>query len=152
MYEIIEYINEYEQEAKQFMISISVKEYGFIEFEQGFLESDYNKYKESGGNFWIVLDSNKNLIGTMALERKEKIGHLSGVYLHQEYRGKGIAQKLLEIVIDYSKQNNIEKIVLDTYERYSRAIKFYEKNNFIRLKEEEEKYYYMLDLIDGRSA
>ena len=146
MYEIIEYIKEYEDAAKQLIIDISVKEYGFEEFEQGFRKADYEKYKRSGGNFWLVIDDNKNVIGTMALEKQDDIGYLSGVYLHNEYRGKGISQELLELVIKYAKRTNIKTIILGTYEKYSRAIKFYEKNNFIRFKEDGNEYYYKLDL------
>ena len=146
MYKIVEYINEYEKDAKQLMIDISVNEYGFKQFEKCFLESDFSKYKSSGGNFWIVLDSSNKVIGTMALEKEESIGHLSGVYIHKEYRRNGIAQELLKLAINYAKKKNIENIFLDTYARLASAVKFYEKNNFVRYKEEEEKYYYKLKL------
>jgi len=146
MYEIIEYSKEYEYAAKKLIIDISVKEYGFKEFEKGFFECDYDKYKRSGGNFWIALDENKNVIGTMALEKSESIGYLSGVYVHSEYRGTGISKKLLDLVIEFSKNNNIQSIILGTYEKYSRAIKFYEKNNFKKFKVENEELFYKLDL------
>jgi len=145
MYEIIEYIEVYEQDSKKLIIDVSVKEYGFKEFEQDFLNADYNKYKKSGGNFWLVLNNN-NVIGTMALEKKDNIGYLSGVYLHKEYRGMGIADKLLKMVIEYSKKNKIDTIILGTYKKYLRAISFYEKNKFIRFKEENDEYYYKLSL------
>jgi len=144
--EIVEYVNKYEKAAKQLMVDISVNEYGFKEYEQGFMQSDYDKFQKSGGNFWIALDENKNVIGTMAMEKKENVGYLSGVYLQEKYRGMGIAQKLLEMAIEYSKKSNIEKIILDTHERFSRAIKFYEKNNFIRINENDKEYSYILDL------
>lgn len=146
MYEIINYTSDYEKDAKQLMIDISVKEYGFKEFEKCFLESDYEKYKKSGGNFWIVLNKAKKVIGTMALEKSGDIGYLSGVYIHSEYRGNGIAQKLLELSIEHAKEQNIDNILLDTYANFESAVKFYERNNFIRYKEEKEKYYYKLKL------
>lgn len=146
MFKIVEYKEEYEKKAKELMIDISVNEYGFKEYKQGFLQSDYNKFQRSEGNFWIVLDENKNVIGTMAMEKRANTGYLSGVYLHSEYRGIGIAQRLLDIAIEYSKKNNIERIILDTHEKFSRAIKFYEKNNFIRINENNKEYCYILDL------
>lgn len=145
MYKIIEYNRQYEKAAKQLMIDISVKEFGFKEFEKDFLNANYDKYKKSGGIFLIVLNKN-NVIGTMALQKEGSVGYLSGVYLNEKYRGKGIAQKLLETIIQYSRENLINKIVLNTYERYSRAIGFYEKNNFVRFEEHKDKYYYMLEL------
>lgn len=146
MYEIIEYRDNYENNSKQLMIDIAVKEYGFEEFKKCFLESDFNKFKKSGGNFWLVLDSNNKVIGTMALEKKENIGYLSGVYIHREYRRNGIAQKLLELAIEYARKARIEEILLDTYATFASAVKFYERNNFVRYKEEKEKYYYKLKL------
>lgn len=146
MYEIIEYINDYENSAKQLMIDVGVKEYGFKEFEKNFLESDYDKFKKSGGNFWIVLNEANKVIGTMALEKIENTGYLSGVYIHSEYRRNGIAQKLLQLAIEHAKEKNIDNILLDTYARFASAVKFYERNNFIRYKEEKEKYYYKLKL------
>lgn len=146
MFEIVEYDKKYEKEAKELMIDISVNEYGFKEFEEAFFKSDYDKFQKSGGNFWLVLDKNKKVIGTMALEKKGTLGCLSGVYLRKEYRGKGIAQRLLENAIIYAKDKKMEEIILGTYEKFSRAIKFYEKNKFIRVNENDDEYYYKLDL------
>ena len=146
MYEIVKYESKYEIAAKNLIIDIAVKEYGFKEFEKCFLESDYEKYQKSGGNFWVVLNKNKEVIGTMALEKNNNIGYLSGVYIHRDYRGNGIAQKLLELSMKYAKEQNIEEILLDTYSNFASAVKFYEKNNFVRYKEEKEKYYYKLKL------
>ena len=146
MYEIIEYISEYEKDAKQLMIDVGVKEFGFKEFEKAFLESDFEKFKKSGGNFWIAVNEDNNVIGTMALEKNENIGYLLGVYIRSDYRRNGIAQKLLELAIKHANKNNIDNILLDTYARFESAVKFYERNNFVRYKEEEEKYYYKLKL------
>ena len=146
MYRIIEYREEYEQEVKLFMINISVKEYGFSEFEEGFLNADHTKYNKSGGMFWIAVDEMGKVIGTMGLEKKKNTGYLSGVYVDGAYRGIGLAKQLLDLTIDYASRHGINKIILDTYERYNRAIRFYEKHKFVKFKQENEKCYYMLNV------
>ncbi|RFS19388.1 GNAT family N-acetyltransferase [Chitinophaga silvatica] len=91
-----------------------------------------NFYHGSGGGFWGAFDG-EELVGTIALIN---IGHHAGVirkmFVKKEYRGKefGIAQQLLEGLINHSREHGIEDIYLGTVDKLAAARRFYEKNQF----------------------
>jgi len=65
------------------------------------------------------------------LTRKGKsIGFIENVITDEKYRKKGIGKKLIEMAIEYGKQNNCYKIILQSgYKRKENHI-FYEKCGF----------------------
>jgi len=93
-------------------------------------------YQKDGGNFWGALHG-EELVGTIALINT---GHqacaLRKMFVKKEFRGKeyGIAQLLLETLIDFCKKNNITDIYLGTVDLLKAAHRFYEKNNFTEIK------------------
>lgn len=90
------------------------------------------KYHHSGGGFWGAF-INDELVGSIALI---SIGHHAGairkMFVKKEYRGKeyGIAQQLLEILIDYSGSINITDLYLGTVDQLKAAQRFYVRNGF----------------------
>ena len=64
------------------------------------------------------------------------------MYVHPEYRNKKIASNLMNILLDFAKQNQYKKVKLDTYKEFEAAIKFYEKIGFERKEEIDNKYIY----------
>lgn len=148
MVKIIEYNNEYRKAVSDLIVSIFVEEFGFEHYRKDCANAEYNQYKESNGNCWIALDPQNNVIGSIALERKGlEEANLKIMYVHSDYRGKGVAQELYNALYDFAVENGLKKIFLGTYERLGRAIKFYEKNGFIEYPHEtytcDDKYFYV---------
>ena len=90
--------------------------------------------KKNNNHKIFVIEDNDKIIGniTVILEQKfirgcKKVGHIEDVVIHKDYRGKGLARKLLNYVTNYCKKNNCYKIILDCSEEYKN---FYEKNGF----------------------
>ena len=90
--------------------------------------------KKNNNHKIFVIEENDKIIGniTVILEQKfirgcKKVGHIEDVVVHKDYRGKGLARKLLNFAENYCKKNNCYKIILDSSEEYK---KFYEKNGF----------------------
>ena len=90
--------------------------------------------KKNNNHKIFVIEDNNKIIGniTVILEQKiirgcKKVGHIEDVVVHRDYRGKGLARKLLNFAENYCKKNNCYKIILDCSEEYK---KFYEKNGF----------------------
>ena len=54
-------------------------------------------------------------------------------YVEKEYRGTGIAQDLLNILVEFAKEKGYKRLELDSYKEFERAISFYEKNNFVHV-------------------
>jgi len=94
----------------------------------------FNKIISNNNHKIFVIENNGVIVAniTTILEQKfirgcKCICHIEDVVVHKDYRGKGIASKLLDFVKGYSQQNNCYKIILNCSQDY---IRFYEKNGF----------------------
>lgn len=58
------------------------------------------------------------------------------MFVHKDFRGKPfeISQLLLKTLMDYAQANKFGAISLGTVQKLIGAQKFYEKNNFIKIK------------------
>ena len=82
----------------------------------------------------FIIKKNKKIVGsiTFILEKKiihdgKFVLHIEDVIVDKNYRGLGIASKLLNFSKDYARENNCYKIILDCDEKLK---VFYEKNKF----------------------
>ena len=132
--------NEYENETANLIINIQQKEFNVpITLEdQPDLFNIQNFYYASGGGFWGAFIDDE-LVGTIALIKFEK--HKAAIrkmFVKKEFRGKefSIAQKLLETLIEYCRENQIDDLYLGTITKLEAALRFYEKNNFVRIEKQ----------------
>jgi|TARA_R110002124_G_scaffold55368_1_gene156639 putative acetyltransferase len=94
-------------------------------------------YRKNGGEFWLAIDSNDDVVGSIALIN---IGNGNGVirkmFVKQAYRGKdyGIAQKLFEMLLCYCKMNAFNYLYLGTVNILAAAITFYKRNQWIEIQ------------------
>src|ERR1700744_1281949 len=92
-------------------------------------------YHRTGGGFWGVVSGGR-LVGTIGLIA---IGSHAGVirkmFVRKECRGKelGIARRLLEYLVGYCKKTGITDLYLGTHDRLQAAMRFYERNGFVRV-------------------
>lgn len=96
-------------------------------------------FQKGKGNYWIALDEER-VIGTMALlDIGENMFALRDVFVHPDYRGqeKGVSKKLLDTIFTWTKGQRIEKIYLSTTLAFLAAHRFYEKNGFVEIRQEE---------------
>jgi GNAT superfamily N-acetyltransferase len=96
-------------------------------------------YHQTGGGFWGAKHQ-EQLVGTIGLIAFDKhAGAIRKMFVRKEYRGKelGLAQSLLDTLIDYCRQNQINDIYLGTVEVLKAAHRFYERNGFTRLPKAE---------------
>ena len=95
-------------------------------------------YQHGKGNFWVA-KSEDEVVGTIALiDCGENVGTIRKMFVKKEFRGKeyGIAQKLLDILVASSRENNIRNLYLGTLERLQAAIRFYERNGFTLIEKQ----------------
>lgn len=94
-------------------------------------------YHQTGGGFWGVKHQGE-IIGTIALinMRDRQGGVIRKMFVKKEFRGKelGIAQHLLNHLINYARTNEIADLYLGTVDLLKAALRFYEKNDFIQLE------------------
>jgi len=71
------------------------------------------------------------IVGFLPL-KNPKISHkglIWGMYVKEEARGSGLAEKILEAVVDYAR-DEVEQLLLSVIEDNGRARRFYEKMGF----------------------
>lgn len=76
-----------------------------------------------------VYEDNKEIIGFIGINK----GHIEGIFVEEKYRNHGIGKEL----IAYCK-NKYNKLTLEVYKKNTKAIKFYEREQFKLIKEDIE--------------
>lgn len=129
---IREYSNDYENKVVEFLIEVAINEFGFIEWQDYFYKKDFLNVDRESENFWIAVNNQNNVIGTIGVVKDENphTAKINSLYVAKEYRRRGIASNLYEICLDFIKKNDYNIIILHTYEKFKNAIKFYEKQGF----------------------
>ncbi|MCF0131630.1 MAG: GNAT family N-acetyltransferase [Pseudobutyrivibrio sp.] len=97
-----------------------------------FLDRFSEVYIHDNNCYWVAENEDGQVIagvGIGPLNGKEGICELQKMYCLPEYRGCGIAQKLLDTALDFAKQQ-YASCYLETMQNMDRAKSFYEKNGF----------------------
>ena len=76
-----------------------------------------------------VYEDNKEIKGFIGINK----GHIEGIFVEEKYRNQGIGKEL----IAYCK-NKYDKLTLEVYKKNTKAIKFYEREQFNPIKEDIE--------------
>lgn len=109
-------------------------------------------YDATGGAFWGAW-LNDELIGTIALIAvpEHHSGAIRKMFVKKEFRGKelGLAQSLLEILIKYSRENNLKELYLGTKDILQAACRFYERNGFLQVEMEKLPSYFPRMAVDN---
>jgi len=108
----------------------------FYEFIKDILNIRKTFYN-NGGKFWVFEKNNEIIAmgGVRLLENS--IAELKNFRVNKEYRGIGLGNMLLEESEKFCKMKNISKIILDTTERFTTAIKMYETHGYVIAEEKE---------------
>ena len=82
-------------------------------------------------NHVIVAFDNKDAVACGALKEKEGYGlEVKRMFTKANYRGKGIASKVLKELENWAKELKSNQIILETGKRQVEAVKFYQKCNY----------------------
>ena len=91
-------------------------------------------------DFYYLAELNGRVVGycrwmedytNFSLMKRWKSLELKRIYILKEYHGKGVAQQLMNLVIQYAQSNQYQVLWLGVWENNHRAQKFYEKNLFV---------------------
>lgn len=137
--EIQTYSNKYQSDVINLILDIQQNEFSIaitLE-EQPDLKNISQLYQTDSGNFWVAL-SDSNAIGTIALQNLGNgIGILRKFFVNRDYRGKkfGTAVHLLKALIEWAVAHEYRENFLGTTSKYHAAHRFYEKNGFISISQ-----------------
>lgn len=100
---------------------------------------------EAGAGF-LVAQVAQTIVGYIIFWIKEGKGHIIVIAVDSKYQNMQVGSLLLEKACFIFKRNNINKVFLEVRKSNTNAIRFYKKNGFIKIDEEEDYY------DDGESA
>lgn len=149
-FEIVEYQPQYGDQVKE-IIYDALRSMNILGPDQVASEdSDLNNIEQTykgRSRFWVALSKNQ-VIGSIALKEIDaKKGELRRMYVLPSFYGKEVAQKLLNQVLVFAQGHNYEKIILETEKVMDRAQKFYEKNGFYKMGENDGRLLFELNLV-----
>ena len=119
MYRIVEYQEIFENKVKDLITEIFVEEFEFEEYRDAIkAENILEEYIFNGGNFWLAIDNDNNVIGTIggkALD--ERTLEIKRVYCKKDFRGMGISQKMFNVLETFAIEKGFESLFLGTYDK-----------------------------------
>ena len=89
-------------------------------------------YNSENSAYWVAVDKNENVICGVGIGPvKDALGvcELQKMYAWPEYRGTGLAQKMLDIALDFAKEH-YSRCYLETFANMLAAHAFYKRNGF----------------------
>jgi len=106
-------------------------------YEEALKKSDeeWETTLEKSDRYLFFAKFNDELVGMVAAykedgERLSHIAYIWGVYVREEFRGKGIGKKLMEMLFAELQKNNVAKASLNVNTVQSNAVKLYESLGF----------------------
>lgn len=97
----------------------------------------------------IVAEENGKIIGLaksdivsspdVSLFVKRDYIDISTIVVDEQYRGRGVGQKLLDRIYEWAKEVNISEVELSVFSFNETAVKFYENNGFKEVRKKMSK-------------
>lgn len=82
-------------------------------------------------NFTVIAETDGKITGFADITPS---GYLDRLFVHKDYQGTGIASALLEKILEYAYEQNVEKVIT---EASITARPFFEKHNFVVIQEQQ---------------
>ena len=102
---------------------------------ENFNEILKNILQNNNHNIFLYLDNSDNILGALTLLIEQKfihngkcVAHIEDFVVKQEYRSQNIGKDLMNYAINYAKQNNCYKVILDTD---SKLVNYYSNYGFV---------------------
>ena len=151
---VVQYNEKYQRGIVDLILSIQQEEFGvpITINNQPDLQNITSFYQKGNGNFWVAVDEEK-VVGTIALvDIRNNQGALRKMFVRQEYRGKekGTAVALINTLLQWAKQKQLESIFLGTIDTMKAAHRFYQKNGFVEITKGELPPQFPLMVVDNR--
>lgn len=109
-------------------------------------------YQRGVGHFWVALDEDR-VVGTIGLL---DIGHrqaaLRKMFVAASHRGArhGVAQGLLDTLLSWAIAHDITEVFLGTTERFLAAHRFYEKQGFVEIQNNQLPVTFPVMAVDSK--
>ncbi len=122
----------------------------------GILRAEEEYYYNNTYNFWYAIDDKGAIIGSIGLKKIDSTtAEIKKLFVVKDYRGKGVAQKLLNMLVKSAFKHEFDGLYLGTVNKLGAAQRFYQKYGFSRITEKQlppkfEKCHVDTDFFKGR--
>lgn len=99
---------------------------------------------------WAIDSNNDKLAGFMACYFNDKvnnIGYITTISVKKEYQGKKVGYNLLNTAINYAREKDFKKIKLEVNKKNVNAMKFYYRNGFNIIQENETSFLMEVNIL-----
>ncbi|HEY9610074.1 GNAT family N-acetyltransferase [Allocoleopsis sp.] len=89
-------------------------------------------YFDNGGTFLVLMDEGR-VVGSGAIRRlNDGICELKRMWFLKEYRGRGLAKQMVQLLLDFARKTGYQKVRLDLLDeqKQTQALKFYKRIGF----------------------
>lgn len=144
---IVRFRNKHQEEINTMMLTIA------NEFDENIFSPNSVPIRRvahtMGNQFWVTLHD-KEVIGTIGIMRMNaQSADLKSLFVYKEYRGSVVASLLLNRLLAYARERSIRAIYVGTMLQFKAAQRFYEKNGFKEIKEEDLPAEFNRNPLDG---
>ena len=92
-------------------------------------------YTAPRGAFWVIRDDAR-VVGSVGVDRADaRTAELKRLYVDASMRGRGIGQRLVETVLDWSREQGMSRLVLWSDTRFENSHRLYRRLGFEQLGE-----------------
>jgi GNAT superfamily N-acetyltransferase len=99
-------------------------------WEDDLLDIEEHYFKNSG-EFIVGLENDKIIAMGAIRKIDEQTAEIARMRVHPECQGRGIGRKILFELEKFAADHDYKKLVLETDERLSNAIRLYQKNGYV---------------------
>ena len=96
------------------------------------IDDVYSHYLDNGGTFLVLLDQER-VVGSGAIRRlNDDICELKRMWFLKEYRGRGLAKNMVQLLLDFARNAGYKKVRLDLFDeqKQAQALEFYKRIGF----------------------
>ncbi len=109
---------------------LPISEIEGLSFSDPWSYDTINNGKNSRYDTWLVLLQDDIVMGYLVLRVIAFEGELLRIALRPECRGRGLAKKLMDQLVEYSKNNNVESLFLEVRNSNEKARNLYRSYGF----------------------
>lgn len=121
------------------------------EMNLGILKAEGEYSYNSSCNFWYAVNGEGKVVGSIGLKRiDDRTGEIKKLFVVKEYRGKGVAQKLLDTLLKATAKHQFSRIYLGTVGKLDAARRFYEKYGFSEISQKELPRGFEVNPLDNK--
>lgn len=149
IYKISEFKDKYQDQVIH-LIDSSLKYLGVIPVNEEMIDDPdlyhISEVYSGRGKFFIMLE-NDVVVGTVAIKDiGDNFAKLHRMFVKSDLHGTGLGQQLLDTAISFAKEQKFSKLILNTHLLMKRAHSFYEKNGFLKVGKNKNKFKYEMKL------